>query len=43
MFEEIIAENFHNMGKENNQVQEAQRVQYKINWITQGETHQDTY
>ena len=32
IFEEIIAENFPNMGKEIvNQVQEAQRVPYKIN------------
>ena len=31
-FEEIIVENFHNMGKERvNQVQEAQRVPYRIN------------
>ena len=41
MFEEIIVENFPNMGKEIvNQVQEAQRVPYRIN---QGETRQDTY
>ena len=41
IFEEIIIENFPNMEKEIvNQVQEAQRVPYKI---TQGETHQDTY
>ena len=41
IFEEIILENFSNMEKEIvNQVQEAQRVPYKI---TQGETHQDTY
>ena len=32
IFEEIIVENFHNMGKEIvNQVQEAQRVLYRIN------------
>ena len=32
MFEEIIVENFPNIGKEIvNQVQEAQRVPYKIN------------
>ena len=32
MFEEIIVENFPNMGKEIvNQVQEAQRVPYRIN------------
>ena len=32
IFEEIIAENFSNMGKETvNQVQEAQRVTYRIN------------
>ena len=32
IFEEIIVENFPNMGKEIvNQVQEAQRVPYKIN------------
>ena len=41
IFEEIIVENFPNMEKEiANQVQEAQRVPYRIN---QGETHQDTY
>ena len=40
IFEEIIVENFHNMGKEiANQVQEVQRIPYRIN---QGETHQDT-
>ena len=41
IFEEIIVENFPNMGKEIvNQVQEAQRVPYsKI----QGKTCQDTY
>ena len=39
IFEEIIAENFPNMGKEIvNQVQEAQRVTGRIN---QGGTHQD--
>ena len=39
-FEEIIVENFPNMEKEIvNQVQEAQRVPYRI---TQGETHQDS-
>ena len=32
IFEEIIVKNFHNMGKEIvNQVQEAQRVPYRIN------------
>ena len=32
IFEEIIVENFPNMGKEvDNQVQEAQRVPYRIN------------
>ena len=32
VYEEIIAENFSNMGKENvTQVQEAQRVPYRIN------------
>ena len=41
IFEEIIVENFPNMGKEIvNQVQEAQRVPYRK---IQGETHQDTY
>ena len=40
IFEEIIVENFPNMEKEiANQVQEAQRVPYRI---TQGETCQDT-
>ena len=40
MFEEIITENFINMGKGIiNQVQEAQRVQSRIN--PRG-THQDT-
>ena len=40
-FEEIIVENFPNVEKEIvNQVQEAQRVPYRI---TQGETCQDTY
>ena len=40
IFEEIIAENFPNMKKKIvNQVQEAQRVPYRIN---QGETYQDT-
>ena len=41
IFEEIIAENFPNMGKEIvNQVQEAQKIPYRI---IQGETHQETY
>ena len=41
IFEEIIVENFPNMEKERvNQVQEAQRVPYRIN---SGETCQDTY
>ena len=41
IFEEMIVENFPNMGKEIvNQVQEAQRVPYRI---MQGETGQDTY
>ena len=41
IFEEIIVENFPNMGKEIvNQVQEAQKVPYRI---IQGETCQDTY
>ena len=41
IFEEIIVENFPNMGKEIvNQIQEVQRVRYRI---IQGETHQDTY
>ena len=41
IFEEIIVENFPNVEKEIvNQVQEAQRIPYRI---TQGETHQDTY
>ena len=41
VFEEIIVENFPNMGKKIvNQVQAAQRVPYRIN---QGETLQDTY
>ena len=41
IFEEIIVENFPHMGKEIlNQVQEAQRVPYRIN---PGETRQDTY
>ena len=41
IFEEIIVENFPNMGKEIvNQVQEAQRAPYRI---FQGETRQDTY
>ena len=40
-FEEVIVENFPNMGKKIvNQVQAAQRVPYTIN---QGETLQDTY
>ena len=41
IFEEMIVENFPNMEKEIvNQVQEAQRIPYRIN---PGETHQDTY
>ena len=41
IFEEIIVENFPNMEKEIvNQVQEAQRVPFRIN---QGETRQDTF
>ena len=41
IFEEIIVENFPNMEKEIvNQIQEAQKVPYRIN---PGETHQDTY
>ena len=41
IFEEIIVENFPNMGKEIvTQVQEAQRVPYRIN---PRKTHQDTY
>ena len=41
IFEEISVENFLNMGKEIvNQVQEAQRVPYRIN---PRKTHQDTY
>ena len=41
IFEEIIVEHFPNMEKEIiNQVQEEQRVPYRIN---QGETCQDTY
>ena len=41
IFEGIIVENFLNMGKEIvNQVQESQRVPYRIN---SGETRQDTY
>ena len=41
IFEEVIAENVPNMGKETvNQVQEAQTVPGRI---TQGGTHQDTY
>ena len=41
IFEEIIVENFPNMGKEIvTQVQEVQRVPYRIN---PGKTHQDTY
>ena len=40
ILEEIIVENFPNMEKKIvNQVQEAQRVPYRIN---QGETYQDT-
>ena len=41
MFEEIVVKNFPNMGKEIvNQVQEVQRVPYRIN---PRRTHQDTY
>ena len=41
IFEEIIVENFPKMEKEIvNQVQEAQRVPFRIN---QGETRQDTF
>ena len=41
IFEEIIVENFPNMGKEIvNQAQEVQRVPYRL---MQGETHRDTY
>ena len=41
IFEEIIVENFPNMKTEIvNQVQEAQRVPFRIN---QGETRQDTF
>ena len=41
IFEEIIVENFPDMGKEIvNQVQEAQRVPYRV---IQRETRQDTY
>ena len=41
IFGEIIVENFPNMGKEIvNEVQEVQRVPYRIN---PGETRQDTY
>ena len=41
ILEEIIVENFPSKEKEiANQVQEAQRIPYRI---TQGETHQDTY
>ena len=41
IFEEIIVENFPNMGKEIvNQVQKAQRVP---SWKIQGETRQDTF
>ena len=41
IFKEIIVENFPNVEKEIvNQVQEAQRIPYRI---TQEETHQDTY
>ena len=41
IFEEIIVENFPNMGKEIvNQVQEAKRVPYRTN---PRRTHQDTY
>ena len=40
IFEEIIVENFPNMGKEIvNQVQEAQRVPYRINPRRNTETH----
>ena len=43
IFEEIIVENFPNMGKEIvTQVQEAQRVPYNTGQ-TLGKTHQDTY
>ena len=43
IFEEIIVENFHNMGQEIViQVWEVQRVPYRTGEI-QGETHQDTY
>ena len=42
IFEEIIDENFPNMEEEIvNQVQEAQRIPYRI--LSQGETCQDTY
>ena len=41
IFKEIIVENFPNVEKEIvNQVQEAQRIPYRI---TQEEIHQDTY
>ena len=41
IFEEIIVENFPNMGKEIvNQIQEAQKFPYSINTRT---THKDTY
>ena len=41
IFEEIIVENSSNMEKKIvNQIQEAQRVPYRIN---PGKTHQDTY
>ena len=40
IFEEIIVENFHNMGKKIvNQVQEAQRVPYRINPRKHAKTH----
>ena len=40
IFEEIIIENFPNMGKEIfNQVQEAQRVPYRINPRRNAKTH----
>ena len=40
IFEEIIVENFPNMGKERvNQVQEAQRVPYRINPRKHAKTH----
>ena len=44
-FEEIIVENFSNMGKEIvNQVQEVQRVPYRINtWVYPKEKHAKTH